>query len=149
MPFTGDPALIADLTIARFTMDALRISDAGRVLMFSRVAKLHGRPTEFLPEYTDETVTRSLSDLLKEQGSQLTARHANLVLVELGILEVRTRDSANGKIKRFKALTEEGLAFGKNLISPHNERETQPHYYAARFPELLDRINAWLQRDAA
>ncbi|MBF0589922.1 MAG: hypothetical protein HQL53_12420 [Magnetococcales bacterium] len=149
LPFSTSPALVADLTIARFAMDALRVSDAGKLLMFNRIATLHGRPTEFLPDYTEENVTRSLTDLLKEHGESLTARQVNLVLLELGILEEMTRPASKGKTKRFKALTKKGLSFGKNLISPRNERETQPHYFKAKFPELMDRVHDWLSQQTA
>jgi hypothetical protein len=35
------------------------------------------------------------------------------------------------------ALTEQGLAFGKNISSPENPRETQPHWFSAKGEELL------------
>jgi phage anti-repressor protein len=143
-----DAGLVADLTIARFVADALRISEAGVIAMHSKIAKLHHRPTTFLPDYTEEAVTRSLTELLKEHGAGISAVKANTVLIALGILGEQTRPGSKGVTHKFKVLTEAGQKYGKNLISPQNERETQPHYYAVTFPELLDRINGWL-RDAA
>jgi hypothetical protein len=66
----------------------------------------------------------------------------NLILIEKGILEVLERSSRdrNG-VKTFKSLTEKGLEFGKNLISPHNQLETQPHYFENKFRELLELIS--------
>ena len=144
-----DPGLVADLTIARFVADSLRISEAGQIAMYGRVAKIHNRPTTFLPAYTEEGATKSLTELLKEHGSAMSAVKVNTILVSLGILQENSRPSSRGEIKRFKTLTEKGEKYGKNLISPQNERETQPHYYTATFPELLNRINAWLLDKAA
>ncbi|MBF0150056.1 MAG: antA/AntB antirepressor family protein [Magnetococcales bacterium] len=144
-----DPCLVADLTIARFVADSLRISDAGQIAMYGRIAKIHHRPSTFLPDYTDEQITKSLSELLKEHGSSLSAVKVNTILIALGILEEKTRPGTKGDIKKFKSLTVAGQKYGKNLISPQNERETQPHYYVSTFPELLDQINAWLLDRAA
>ncbi|MBF0182643.1 MAG: antA/AntB antirepressor family protein [Magnetococcales bacterium] len=144
-----DPGLVADLTIARFVADSLRVSEAGQIAMYGRIAQLHHRPSTFLPGYTDEQATKSLTELLKEHGSNLSAVKANTILVALGVLEEKTRPGTKGGVNKFKSLTEAGQKYGKNLISPQNERETQPHYFLTTFPELLDRVNAWLLDKAA
>jgi phage anti-repressor protein len=145
---TTDPGLVADLTIARFVADSLRISEAGQIAMYGRIAKIHGRPSAFLPAYTDEQITKSLTELLKEHRAGISAVKANTILMDLGILEELSRSGTKGVVHKFKALTEAGQKYGKNLISPQNERETQPHYFADTFPDLLDRINNWLQEAA-
>ncbi|MBF0115477.1 MAG: antA/AntB antirepressor family protein [Magnetococcales bacterium] len=145
---TTDPGLVADLTIARFVADSLRISEAGQIAMYGRIAKIHGRLSAFLPAYTDEQITKSLTELLKEHRAGISAVKANTILMDLGILEELSRSGAKGVVHKFKALTEAGQKYGKNLISPQNERETQPHYFADTFPDLLDRINNWLQEAA-
>ncbi|EJF07635.1 hypothetical protein ThvES_00002280 [Thiovulum sp. ES] len=75
-------------------------------------------------------------------------------MISAGFLETKTRKSSkyrtekdeNGKevkipiLKEFKSLTEKGLEFGKNLISPKNQLETQPHYFEKRFSELLKKL---------
>ena len=35
-----------------------------------------------------------------------------------------------------KILTDAGLKYGKNVSSPKNQRETQPHWYESKFSEL-------------
>ncbi|EJF05960.1 hypothetical protein ThvES_00019790, partial [Thiovulum sp. ES] len=81
----------------------------------------------------------------------MSAQKFNKLLISAGILEVKTRKSSkyktekdvNGKevkipiLKEFKSLTEKGLKFGKNVISPKNQLETQPYYFESKFPELL------------
>ena len=60
-----------------------------------------------------------------------------LILQERGLLEKRTRPSSSGTAKSFWSITEKGLAFGKNISSPENPRETQPHWFSAKGEELL------------
>ena len=94
--FSADPGLVADLTIAHFVAADLRMSEASRILMYGKVAKIHNRPTAFLPDYTKERLTRSLTELLKAHGSDLSAVKANVILVALGILEEQTRPGSKG-----------------------------------------------------
>ncbi len=53
-----------------------------------------------------------------------------------GYIETRTRPSSGGTLKRFKSITDKGLAYGENLQSPRNQKETQPHWYTDKFGEL-------------
>ena len=32
------------------------------------------------------------------------------------------------------------MKFGKNVISPHNQLETQPHYFENKFEELIEAL---------
>ncbi|HHV8681386.1 TPA: KilA-N domain-containing protein [Escherichia coli] len=83
--------------------------------------------------------TLSLSALLRQYGIRLTANQAYHQMVKLGIVEQRERYSrtAINNIKKFWSLTAKGCMFGKNITSPANPRETQPHFFESRFPELL------------
>ncbi|WP_272732613.1 hypothetical protein, partial [Escherichia coli] len=45
--------------------------------------------------------------------------------------------TAINNIKKFWSLTATGCMFGKHITSPANPRETQPHFFESRFPELL------------
>ncbi|MEA0609989.1 KilA-N domain-containing protein, partial [Escherichia coli] len=82
--------------------------------------------------------TLSLSALLKQYGIRLTANQAYHQMAKLGIVEQRERYSrtAINNIKKFWSLTAKGCMFGKNITSPANPRETQPHFFESRFPEL-------------
>lgn len=145
---TPNPTLVDTLFFAQAAAVFLRVSEAGKILMLQKVAAGYDLPN-MLPNYSDETITSSLSTLLKEHGSVLSAVKVNLILLDLGVLEEKSRPDSKGGTKRFKCLTESGLKYGKNVISPQNQRETQPHYYAATFPELLDQVNAWMCEEAA
>ncbi|EFQ8858669.1 KilA-N domain-containing protein, partial [Salmonella enterica] len=83
--------------------------------------------------------TLALSALLKQHGIRMTANQAYQQLAKLGVVEHRERYSRsviNG-IKKFWSLTAKGCMFGKNITSPANPRETQPHFFESKFPELL------------
>ncbi|MBF4651280.1 DNA-binding protein [Cronobacter sakazakii] len=62
-----------------------------------------------------------------------------LWLWKLGIVEQKTRRSRSGVngIKKFWSLTAKGCMYGKNITSPANPRETQPHFFESRAPELF------------
>jgi len=99
-------------------------------------------PNRFLPDYAEGRPTQSLTALLKEQGKPISVREANERLITLGLLEIQSRASTKNQSvqKTFKSLTQAGLNYGKNLVSPHNPRETQPHFYRETFPELLQHL---------
>lgn len=124
-----------------FTMDKLKINDGSKIKMIKEFNKVHNLSTEYLPDYTEEKVTKSLSELLTQYEVGITAVKINQLLIRAGILEERERPSTSKGTKKYKALTENGLKYGKNLISSHgSQRETQPHYYEDTFEELLELI---------
>ena len=81
--------------------------------------------------------TESLTALMARFRVGVSTRAGNLILQERGLLEKRTRPSSSGTAKSFWSITEKGLAFGKNVSSPENPRETQPHWFSAKGEELL------------
>jgi phage regulator Rha-like protein len=124
----------------------LRVNEASKILMTKKLYSTLGLETVYLPEYSDEQHTYSLSALLKKFDVKISAKKLNQLLISKGFLEVKTRKSTKEfedeegekvKIRTFKSLTEKGLEFGKNLISPHNQLETQPHYFESRFRDML------------
>jgi phage regulator Rha-like protein len=120
-----------------FVFKTLRPSQASKITMTEKLYKKLKLETNYLPKYTEEKLTRSLTYLLKKYEINLSTQKANLKLLEVGILEKMERDSSCGNKKYFYSLTEKGLEFGKNLISPKNERETQPHFFEDKFLELV------------
>ncbi len=83
--------------------------------------------------------TQSLSALLKANGIRMSATLAYQQLAKLGIVEHKERRSRSGVngIKRFWGMTAKGCMYGKNITSPANPRETQPHFFESKFQELL------------
>jgi hypothetical protein len=117
----------------------LNVNEASKILMTKTLYKKIGLETSYLPDYSDEQHTYSLSHLLKKFQIGISAKKLNQILISNEILEIKTRKSTSGE-KSFKSLTEKGLEFGKNLISPHNQLETQPHYFEIKFRNLLDLV---------
>ena len=85
--------------------------------------------------------TASLSALMKANDIKGTAATMNVRLEMHGFLEKKTRAGQSGE-KSFWSITEAGLKYGKNLTSPQNQRETQPHWYRDKFLDLMSTINA-------
>jgi prophage antirepressor-like protein len=146
----SSPKLEAEMAGAELYARLLRPAPSSQVAMIAKIVENNGGDPRFLPAYTidaapDQTggssmPTKPLSALLADHGSRLSATAFNKLLAAAGYLEERTRpsSSARGGVKRFWAITDAGLRFGKNLTSPNNPRETQPHWYIDRFSELLE-----------
>jgi len=121
-----------------FVFKTFRPSEASKITMTEKLYQRLDLESCYLPQYTEEKLTRSLTYLLKKYEIKISTQKANLKLLEVGILEKIERDSSCGKTKYFYSLTEKGLEFGKNLISPKNERETQPHFFEDKFLKLVE-----------
>lgn len=130
------------ICIVKFIADDLNVNDASRLLMYENYCKDVGVPTGFLPKYehNDSKQMKSLTALLEENNCPIKAVAFNKKLIEKGYLEERERKSSNGGTKKFKALTEKGLKYGENAVSPHNQREVQPLYYSDLFMEMYNLV---------
>ena len=145
----------AELAIAECYDRMLRPAPSSKVAMLQRIARNNGVDSSFLPGYAVDAApdasggssmpTQALSDLLKANGINYTAKAYNLLLRDAGMLEERTRkttvrQSSPDGIKRFWSVTGAGLAYGKNITSPSSPRETQPHWYVERFQDLHELV---------
>lgn len=122
----------------------LRMNEASKLLMLENFYKEYNIPTGFLPKYehNGNHQMKALTTLLNENNCGVSAVKFNALLVKNGYLEERERPSSNGgRVKKFKALTEKGLKYGENAVSPHNQKEVQPLYYADSFMELFGKVN--------
>lgn len=126
----------------RFIAEDLKVNPASKILMYQMACEANNVDPSFLPAYSDEKITKSLTVLLKQFNVGCSTVKFNTKLIQAGILEESTRPSTKtpNKIKKFKRLTDKGLKYGKNIISPNNQRETQPHYYEDMFEELIKEV---------
>lgn len=125
-----------------FVINTLNVNDGSKVKMIKKFNTAHKLTTEYLPDYTDENITKALSTLLKEHNYSMSAVKMNALLIQVGILTEAERPSSKGT-KKFKVLTEKGLKYGKNLINTSgNQKETQPHYYEDTFLELINLVTS-------
>lgn len=82
--------------------------------------------------------TASLTEVLREYEIDMAAVTANKLLAQAGIIEQLTRPSSKGAMKKFWSVTEKGSIFGKNVTSPNNPKETQPHWYRQCSKALIE-----------
>lgn len=130
--------------MVKFVADDLRVNDASRLLMYENMCKDFEIPTGFLPKYehNGSRQLKSLSALLEENNCGISAVKFNKFLLNNGYLEERERSSTKGNgTRKFKTLTDKGLTYGENAVSPHNQREVQPLYYSDTFMELFGRMS--------
>jgi hypothetical protein len=143
------PMLDAQLLFVEKASSILRCSETSKIRLLANVASNNGLPSNLLPHYTDEQLTRALGDLLKENGSPYSARSMNPILCRMGYLEKLTRRSKGKDWKEFWSITEAGLGYGKNETSTASPNETQPRWYVDKFPELLREISEFMFGKAA
>lgn len=137
-----DPGLLhfkKEAYMIEVAANVLRLPDSGKLKLLHDFNKQHCLQVP-LPAYADEQVTESASELLKKNDVGISAKAFNNLLLSHGFLEEKQRPSRKGGIKTFKSLTARGLKYGKNIISPANPRETAPHYFANKFPELIEQV---------
>ena len=86
--------------------------------------------------------TDSMTNLLKQNNSEISVVKANKILVAIELLENKERPSSKyeGKVKKYKALTEKGLEYGINKENHSSPEQTTPHYYVEKFGELFSLI---------
>lgn len=84
--------------------------------------------------------TSALRTLLQRREFPVKVQYAYQRLQDLGIVTRLSRPSSRGSEKQFWSITASGLMFGKNMTSPGNPRETQPHFYDSRADDLLAMI---------
>lgn len=127
-----------DFWAAECVADMLRVSDDSRLALCYAIYDRHGLDKSVLPQYTEAPRQRmSASALLKKHNVDMSTIKFNQLMVNNGMLEERERTGAGGSVRKFKNLTDLGLAFGENMVSPQNPRETQPMYYEDAFEDLL------------
>ncbi len=83
--------------------------------------------------------TDAITNLLKQHKADISAVKANKILVALGLLLEKERPSSKyaGKMKKYKALSDQGLEYGVNVENPNSPGQTTPHYFIDTFEQLL------------
>lgn len=83
--------------------------------------------------------TESMTKLLKQKDAKISTVKANKILLALELLEDKERPSSKypDKMKKFKALTGNGLVYGENKENDNSPGQTSPYYYVEKFDELL------------
>jgi phage regulator Rha-like protein len=129
---------IADkLKVATWAAEFLNLNDNSKLIMAKSILDPLGLP---IPDYTpSHGILKSATD--KANGSDLSAKAFNILAINEGYLEEKTRRTTKGESKKFKSITAKGRLYGENQVSPNNPKETQPLWYEDKFEELLNHIN--------
>lgn len=137
----GQELVLSTFSGIDFIANALRMNDVSKVALFNKASKdLADKGIAYIPaiDYVDSKgQLLSATELLKRNQIFVSVNKFNGLMIMEGFLEDKTRPSSKGGVKHFKSLTDKGLEFGENQVSPHNPRETQPLYYESRFRQLL------------
>lgn len=149
----------AGVILLDFMQRALNLSNSSVLGACQKLQNAVGLPN-LTPEYAVDApadspdgsshATQSLSALLKAHNVQISAAAAYRQLHLLGIVERLQRPStsktAKNGLKEFWSVTVAGSRYGKNITSPGNPRETQPHFFVSQAVELIRLLEA---RDVA
>ncbi len=161
-PVAAQPSAMAErIQCLGLIADGLRLDGSARLGVYQRgVAIIAPDLVPALPVYATDAPTgaasaigseptSSLSELLRQHGAATSAQRVNKMLADAGFVEQRTRSTTRGQASKFWSITEKGAAYGKNTTSPSNPKETQPHWYVSRFPDLMEEIGVPIVLDAA
>lgn len=133
--------------LARF----LNVAESGKITM-ARAYLTHAAPSLLpaLPAYAIDAppsalvsgngssrVTASATELLKRHNVPMPPAKFNELLAKHNVLAAAHRPTKDGLLKHFWTVTARGQSYGKNITSPVNQRETQPHWYVDCFADLL------------
>lgn len=141
-----------DLKVIGVIAEVLRVSESSKLGMVKTYCEKHvSRVAPLLPSYAVDSPTGSTAGsseptvpISNVVECIMSAAKANKALDKAGLLEQRFRKSSNGE-KAFWSVTEKGLNYGKNITSPHNQRETQPHWYVSKKEDLVNTIKNNMQ----
>lgn len=128
----------------------LNFSNSSKLGAYQKLQEYAGLPN-MMPAYAIDAPsdsvdgssrpTLSLTALIQQNRVQLNVVEAFNRLAVAGIVEKFSRASnsrrAHNGRKEFWSVTKKGLLFGKNITSPNNPRETQPHFYVTKAQELI------------
>ena len=131
------PTISDKMKAATWAAKFLNLNESSKLIIAKQILEPYNLP---LPDYTpSKGVLKSAPKLLAEMGlkKQISAQVFNKRAIEKGYLYDIERDSSHGQKKQFKSITEKGLSYGENQVSPNNPRETQPLWYVDKFSELL------------
>lgn len=124
----------------KYISDLMKYNDSSKAAMSNKLVKSLGLSNALLIDYVDSKgAIHSATHLLKENNIGLSTIAFNKMLLVDGYLEDKERTSSKG-VKKYKVLSDKGLEYGENLVSPANPRETSPMFYDNKFMELYNKV---------
>lgn len=149
-PAIAHTPLTHDIAALELAARVLNVSESGKLGMVRHAFQHHAphllpalpgyavdAPRDVVVACGSSMVTASATSLLKKHGISTSPAKFNERLCEYGLLVQAQRQGKGGTFKKFWRVTPSGESYGKNITSPVNQRETQPHWYVDRFSTLL------------
>lgn len=141
------------LDVVQVASVMLEMCPAAKLLALQTVCKNNDIPTNILPSYAIVTTpgadvqsskpAHALTHLLEQHNLNITPIAVNKLLEAAGYLETKTREGKSGQEKRYKSVTQKGLAYGYNMTSPQQQRQTQPYWFDDTFTELMADVGVY------
>ena len=143
------------LAFAEFAIRVMNLQGSAALGVIRKAQENNGIPN-MLPDYSVDApsgnginsevgslVCNSATELLKRNGSSLTAVKFNKMACDAGLLHRESRMSSTNrdKIKYYWSITKLGSQYGKNETNEHNQKETTPRWYEVTFAEVLRKIS--------
>lgn len=131
-----------EISVADTVTRMLNINDASKIKMLKRIYKENDKdyPIE-LPtfERNDSRALNSATRLLKDKKYDVSAKQLFRILEDAELVERVEISYKNGK-RTAKRLTEAGLKYGENLISPYHNLEPWVYFYEDKFDEMMSNV---------
>lgn len=148
LPSANDGAILIE-SITR----TMNLAPSATLAMYQRLAAKIGQ-ADLLPVYSTDApdgdvsshTTAALSTLIKKYEIATNSRKVYLQMQASGLVERKQRPSKTKGIKEFWALTDAGLAYGKNVTNPSNQLEVQVHIYESKFEQLIEHLELRSQK---
>jgi hypothetical protein len=127
--------------------DIFNVNGSDKIVMFEKGLASFPDLQKALPSYSSskyvgtvgevsERVAHAYSHHKLQEKLALSAIAFNKLLVQQGYLEEQLSSSG----KKFKAITMQGLKYGKNVSPKQKTTQTQPHWYDDAIIELYKKI---------
>ena len=138
------------LAFAESAIRVMKLQGSAALGLMRKVQDNNGIPN-MLPDYTEDKPVSAISDkgsyptnsasaLLKSLNIGISAIKFNKLASEHGYIEQLERVSTinKDKVKKYWAITDKGLDYGKNVTSDRNQKEVSPRWYESEFGKLID-----------
>lgn len=123
----------ACVTWIKGVKEILNLSDASALALLKQAGDPLGLPT---PDYAkSDGVSHSATELLERNKIKVSAQAFNKLLLANGFIRRETRKGMKG-VHKYWVITDKGVEYGKDNVSPKCPQQTQPYWYDDKFLEL-------------
>lgn len=123
----------ACVTWVKGVKEILNLNDASALALLKQAGDPLGLPT---PDYVkSKGVSHSATELLERNEIKVSAQAFNKLLFANGFIRRETRKGTKS-VHKYWVITDKGMQYGEDYLSPQNPKQTQPYWYDYKFLEL-------------